>query len=108
MVERLYVIGIHEESWETGRFWLSCAARKSWAFDTVFWKYLDEKFFAPREDGVVKDGIWKTRVHILSEGARNGMEPFVERRMEEIKESKLGEWEQEAAKSRLAGVLLYL
>jgi hypothetical protein len=33
------------ESWETGRFWLNYAAKNSWAFDTVFWKYLDEKFF---------------------------------------------------------------
>lgn len=33
------------QSWETGRFWLSYAARKSWAFDTIFWKYLDQRFF---------------------------------------------------------------
>ncbi|KAK1598359.1 uncharacterized protein LY79DRAFT_666111 [Colletotrichum navitas] len=25
------------ESWESGRFWLNYAARKSWAFDAVFW-----------------------------------------------------------------------
>ena len=32
------------ESWETGRFWLNYAARKSWAFDSIYWKYLDEIF----------------------------------------------------------------
>ncbi|KAK1991217.1 phosphotransferase [Colletotrichum falcatum] len=32
------------ESWETGRFWLNYAARKSWAFDAVFWNFLDERF----------------------------------------------------------------
>ncbi|XP_044719873.1 phosphotransferase enzyme family domain-containing protein [Hirsutella rhossiliensis] len=37
------------ESWVTGRFWLNYAARKSWAFDTVYWKYLDERFFAKRD-----------------------------------------------------------
>jgi hypothetical protein len=33
------------KSWETGRFWLNYAARGSWAFDTIFWKHLDERFF---------------------------------------------------------------
>jgi hypothetical protein len=36
------------ESWETGRFWLNYAARKSWAFDTIFWKYLDKRLFGIR------------------------------------------------------------
>lgn len=93
------------ESWETGRFWLTYAARKSWAFDIVFWKYLDERFFGRREDRVEKNELWKTRVHLLSEGARNAMEPFVERKVEEMKERKLVEWDPEAAKSRLAEVL---
>lgn len=38
------------ESWETGRFWLNYAARKSWAFDSIFWKYLDQRFFGIREE----------------------------------------------------------
>jgi hypothetical protein len=40
------------ESWETGRFWLTYIARKSWAFEIIFWKYLDERFFGPREEGL--------------------------------------------------------
>jgi hypothetical protein len=43
------------ESWQVGRFWLTYAARKSWAFDTVFWKYLDERFFGRREDHVERN-----------------------------------------------------
>jgi hypothetical protein len=93
------------ESWETGRFWLTYAARKSWAFDTVFWKYLDERFFGRRDDRVENNELWKTRVNLLSEGARNAMEPFVERKVEETKVRQLVEWEPEAAKSRLAEVL---
>ncbi|TVY85776.1 hypothetical protein LAWI1_G008851 [Lachnellula willkommii] len=93
------------ESWETGRFWLTYAARKSWAFDTIFWKYLDERFFGPREDGVEKNELWKIRAHLLSEGARNAMEPFVERKVEEMKDRRLVEWDPEAAKSRLTEVL---
>ena len=33
------------------------------------------------------------------------MEPFIERKIEEMKEQKLVEWDQEAAKGRLAEVL---
>jgi hypothetical protein len=94
------------ESWETGRFWVTYAARKSWAFDTIFWNYLDESFFGRREDRVEKNELWKTRVHLLSEGARNAMEPFVERKIEEMKERKLIDWEPELAKSRLNKMLL--
>jgi hypothetical protein len=93
------------ESWETGRFWLTYAGRKSWAFDTIFWKYLDERFSGQREDRVEQNELWKTRVHLLSEGVRNAMEPFVERKVEEMKERKLVEWDPEAAKIRLAEVL---
>ena len=51
------------ESWTTGRFWLSYAARKSWAFDAVYWNYLDERFFGKRMD----DGpLWKCRLALLT------------------------------------------
>ncbi|KAL5331071.1 hypothetical protein ACEPPN_000600 [Leptodophora sp. 'Broadleaf-Isolate-01'] len=94
------------ESWETGRFWLTYAGRKSWAFDTVYWKYLDERFFGRREDHVEKDELWKTRAHLLSKGARDAMEPFVARKVDEMKERKLVEWDPEAARNRLKEVLL--
>jgi len=46
----------------TGRFWLNHAARRSWVFDTIYWKYLDERFFGERgEDGPTAE-LWKTRV----------------------------------------------
>ncbi|KAL3424742.1 phosphotransferase [Phlyctema vagabunda] len=93
------------ESWKTGRFWLTYAARKSWAFDTIFWKYLDERFFGRREYHVKANELWKTRMHLLSEGVRTAMEPFVQRKVEEMKVRKLVDWDLEAAKSRLAGVL---
>ncbi|KAL3424202.1 phosphotransferase [Phlyctema vagabunda] len=93
------------ESWETGRFWLTYAARKSWAFDALYWKFLDERFFGTRRNGVARDELWKTRLHLLSEKDQIGMESFVERKMEEIKERKLVEWEPEDARRRLAEVL---
>ncbi|TVY23230.1 hypothetical protein LHYA1_G008128 [Lachnellula hyalina] len=93
------------ESWETGRFWLNYAAKNSWAFDTVFWKYLDEKFFGTREEDIPKDDLWRTRVNLLSEKERAAMETFVEWKMEDKKERILVDWDPEEAKQRLSEAL---
>lgn len=97
------------ESWENGRFWLNYAARKSWAFDTIYQKYLDEKFFGSRGKGkgVYKDDLWKSRVHLLTEKGRRAMEPLVKMKMEESKKRVLVDWDldPEQAKKRLAKVL---
>lgn len=78
------------ESWDTGRSWLNYAAKNSWAFDTVFWKYLDEKFFGAREEAIPEDNLWKTRVNVLTERERAAMDVFVEWEMEDKTERKLG------------------
>lgn len=75
-------------------------------FDTLYWKFLDEKFFGKRESTVEKNDLWKTRVHLLSESVRNVMESFVQRKLEEMKERKLVDWDPEMAKSRLQEVHL--
>ncbi|KDN71959.1 putative phosphotransferase [Colletotrichum sublineola] len=98
------------ESWETGRFWLDYAAMSSWAFDTVYWKYLDERFFGERSFGEGGEGLqagelWKTRVHLLSEEERAAMEPLVQIKMEESKERVLVDWDAEEAKQRLSSFL---
>ncbi|KAL5317510.1 hypothetical protein ACEPPN_014605 [Leptodophora sp. 'Broadleaf-Isolate-01'] len=102
-----FKMSVHmRESWETGRFWLNYAARKSWAFDTIFWKYLDKRFYGDREGGIAKQDLWKTRVHLLSERERSVMDSFVERKMEESKERILVTWDDEQVKERLDEVLL--
>lgn len=68
------------ESWDTGRGFLSYGCKKSWAFDAVYWRYLDGRFFGSRESGTQKLDLWRTRVHLLSEDERAAMEPFVEKR----------------------------
>ncbi|KAH9217906.1 hypothetical protein DL95DRAFT_423724 [Leptodontidium sp. 2 PMI_412] len=78
-----------ERSWETGRFWLNYAARKSWAFDSIYWKYLDERFF----------------VSLLTSKERKAMKLFVERKMVESKDRILYNWDAKEAESRLAEVL---
>ncbi|KAH6628112.1 hypothetical protein F5144DRAFT_654088 [Chaetomium tenue] len=93
------------ESWETGRFWLSYGARKSWAFDMVFWRFLDERFFGQRAGDVLKEDLWKTRVDLLTKGEMAALEPFVERKMRQSKDRVIVEWDQEEAKRRLLEVL---
>lgn len=90
-----------QESWDTGRFWLTYAARKSWAFDTVFWKYLDERFFGKREEDLP---FWKARLHLLGEKETKVMDDVVAQKMEETKERILVDWGDEA-KARLQSIL---
>ncbi|KAI0528490.1 phosphotransferase [Xylaria digitata] len=93
------------ESWDTGRFWLSYGARKSWAFDAVYWRYLDERFFGDRESNVSQDELWRSRIHLLTQAERDGMEPFVERKMRESKERIIVNWDGTEAQLRLSEVL---
>ena len=91
------------DSWETGRFWLNYAARKSWSFDTIYWKYLDERFFGERgrEDETPLEPLWKTRVHLLTVEERDAMERLVQTKMEEAKERMLGDWDDDEARRHL-------
>ncbi|KAH7197886.1 phosphotransferase [Fusarium flagelliforme] len=94
------------ESWQTARFFLSYAARKSWAFDAMYWNFLDERFFGDRDASVTKDDLWKTRVHLLSEEVREAIEPFVKKKkIEEGRERKIMEWDEEEAKKRFSQLL---
>ncbi|KAG9228077.1 phosphotransferase [Amylocarpus encephaloides] len=93
------------ESWATGRFWLNYAARRSWAFDTIYWKYLDEMFFGEREKDVSAGELWKTRVHLLSKEERAAMELMAQMKMEESKDRVLVEWDAAEARQRMSSFL---
>jgi hypothetical protein len=93
------------ESWATGRFWLNYAARRSWAFDTIYWKYLDERFFGKRAEGLPTEEFWKTRVFLLNKEEQIAMEQLVRMKMEESKERVLVDWEAAEAKQRLSSFL---
>ena len=75
------------ESWETGGFWVTYAARKSWAFDGIYWRFLDERFFGRDESGDFME-----RLKLLTPGQVAAMEPFVERKMREKEEGTLVNW----------------
>lgn len=93
------------ESWETGRFWLNYAARKSWAFDAIFWTFLDERFFGARNPEVPDEELWKTRLDLLGYKEQQRMEPFVKQKMEESRQRILVEWEPDEARRRLSELL---
>ncbi|RKL47555.1 hypothetical protein BFJ72_g1787 [Fusarium proliferatum] len=93
------------ESWQTGRFFLSCAARRSWAFHSMYWNFLDERFFGDRDPGVVKGDLWTTRIDLLSDDERAAMEPFIQRKMAEIKERRIVEWDETEAQKRFSELL---
>ncbi|UNI16483.1 hypothetical protein JDV02_002914 [Purpureocillium takamizusanense] len=83
-------------SWETGDFWVAYAARKSWAFDGIFWKFLDKRFFGNNEEGAFID-----RLKRLPPKKITAMEGFVERKMQEKEECSLVDWYVEESESKL-------
>jgi hypothetical protein len=71
-------------------------------FDTIYWKYLDERFFGERGEDISAEELWKTRVSLLSEAERAAMEPLVQTKIEESKGGRLIEWDDEEARQRLS------
>lgn len=89
------------ESWEKGTWMRSYAARKSWAFDFVWWKFLDESYFGSNEN---QD--YQARLELLSESQREIMETFVACKMEESRNPGIVKWGDKHAADRLAELLV--
>jgi len=89
------------ERWETRSRMVNFAARKTWCFDAIFWRYLDPAYFGPNEDA-----DYRTRLDLLSKVQLEAMEPFVQTKLEEAKERILVEWEEDRSKTHLAKVML--
>ncbi|KAF2236400.1 phosphotransferase family protein [Viridothelium virens] len=85
--EQQRLSGRMRDSWESGAFWVSYAARKSFAFDDIYWREIDERFFGERG----AEG-WRARIQLLETEEREGMEEFVERKVNEM-ESRVLAWE---------------
>jgi hypothetical protein len=82
--------GPMQQSWESGDFWVTYAARKNFAFDAVFWKKLDGRFFGPGTS--TEDDRWKERIDLLTEDEKANMEKVVEKKLEETRTRVLA-WE---------------
>ncbi|KAJ4177528.1 hypothetical protein NW759_017424 [Fusarium solani] len=61
------------DSWRSGRFWFDYAARKSFELDAIYWAAL--------HDG-------DTGIDLLDNEARAEMEPFIEKKMEQLRAYK--------------------
>ncbi|KAJ3491613.1 hypothetical protein NLG97_g5562 [Lecanicillium saksenae] len=94
------------ESWETERFFLNYAARRSWAFDVMYWTFLDEKFFGPRGGDAARVDLWKTRVALMTDAQRDALEPFVERKMAETDDRRIVDWDPAEVRLYLDKLLL--
>ncbi|CAK7220435.1 hypothetical protein SCUCBS95973_004154 [Sporothrix curviconia] len=88
-------------SWSSNTWMRNYAARRSWAFDFLWWKYLDEELFGPNED---QDH--KARLATLTEDQRNIVEAFVAQKLEEGKDKEITTWEKEDAVVHLAKYLI--
>jgi hypothetical protein len=69
---------------ESGLFWFCLAARKSFMFDDIYWKFLDERYFGPF-------GSLDGRLSLLSQDERDQMEDFVRAKRQQAEERKLDE-----------------
>ncbi|KAI0165358.1 phosphotransferase family protein [Hypoxylon sp. FL1284] len=76
------------ESWEKRTWMISYAARKSWAFDFLWWKYVDESYF-----GQNQDQDHKARLELFSEPQKRVMESFVARKIEDQSNKEMIKWE---------------
>lgn len=70
-------------SWESGDFWLNYAARKSWAFDMIYWAKIDRRFFG--------DGDLSDRIELLTPEERAEMEGFVQMKLKAKEEGGLSD-----------------
>ncbi|KAM5449941.1 hypothetical protein MaudCBS49596_004704 [Microsporum audouinii] len=73
------------QSWTSGDFWVTYAARKNFAFDSVFWAYINQRYFGDHAS-------WLDQLECLKQGEKEDMEALVERKLEEMKSRALA-WE---------------
>ncbi|KAI1655445.1 hypothetical protein F4813DRAFT_381989 [Daldinia decipiens] len=88
-------------SWEKRTWMINYTARNSWAFDFIFWRFLDTEYFGDNEEG-----DHHARLSFLTQQQIEAMEPFVKMKIEESKERSLVEWGHDDAAVRLTEVLV--
>ncbi|KAJ5584415.1 phosphotransferase family protein [Penicillium hispanicum] len=77
------------ESWQSGDFWVSYAARKSFAFDSIYWQKIDPRFFGPGEK---PETAWEKRIELFDEEEKRSMESLTQKKMQDMKQRVLA-WE---------------
>ena len=76
------------DSWDSGDFWIMYAARNNFAFDAIYWKKIDTRFFGVIEDE--HDGeVWRKRFHLLEPGEKELIEVYVKQKIEDRNSQRL-------------------
>ncbi|KAK1145013.1 hypothetical protein N8T08_004728 [Aspergillus melleus] len=66
------------DSWKSGDFWIMYALRNNFAFDAIYWKKIDQRFFGPtthENDNICN--MWRRRLHLLDPEERKLTEQYV-------------------------------
>ncbi|KAH7154783.1 hypothetical protein DER46DRAFT_578599 [Fusarium sp. MPI-SDFR-AT-0072] len=90
-----------QKGWESKEWMVRYVARNSWAFDFIYWRYLDPMYFGDNEDA-----DYRARLPHLSQKQLDALEPFVELKMRQEKERKLVQWSEKDAKVELCKVMV--
>lgn len=76
------------KNWQNEQFWIDYAVRRSWAFDSVFWTFIDRKFFDAKGD----EAEYEARLSLLDDQTREQMDAFVLMKIEESQTRTLTEY----------------
>lgn len=79
---------------------INYAVRDSWAFDFIWWKFLDERYFGPNDD---QDH--RARLHLLLEVQKEAMDTLVTAKAEERSYRRVFKWDEDLAAARVDGLL---
>ncbi|MCJ1259931.1 hypothetical protein MMC24_007770 [Lignoscripta atroalba] len=81
--------GRMRQSWESGGFWVNYALQRSWAFDFIYWRWIDPRVFKGKGEMSLEQ-----RLGLLTEEERMVMDAFVQRKLEHSKTRVLDEWDE--------------
>lgn len=72
------------QSLDNGQFWFCLAATSSFGFDDIYWKFIDPVHYG-------KFTSMEDRIGLLSQQERDDLEPFIQLKMQQMEDTKLGE-----------------
>ena len=72
-------------SMQNGAFWFCLAATSSFAFDDIYWRFIDQEYFG-------KFTSIEERIELLSSEERDSLEDFVRVKVQQAEERKLDEY----------------
>jgi hypothetical protein len=82
--------GPMRESWKSGDFWIAYAARNNFAFDSIYWEKIDQRFFGAVDCSI--DDVWKHRLCLLNDEEKGEMEDLVAQKLKDM-ETRVLTWD---------------